>query len=218
MVHHILSLHNLLLALLKVYVFEYLVSQLLVITKHCAAAVIANNKDDVLHAEMLRTKAGNTIDRGIVRFKTVPSLLCKIEHSFIRIGQYHLRFHFLDTHQCSLCNTRGHTQSQCDKLIPSSSKETNESIVSVTPPIIPSQSVKSIPTHDTSGKTTSERSVTPTNIVSRSKTSQGNEKEKDGSRGKSRVNTGGTFKKAISTNYSPPPSSGEIDINVRKVK
>lgn len=111
-------------------------------TLRIVAAVIANNKEDVLHAEMLKTKAGNTIDRGIIRFKIVPSVLRKVEHSFIRIGSYHLRFHFLDDHECTKCNTRGHTHAQCDIKELSIPKAITEERT-VSPPTAPNATSKS---------------------------------------------------------------------------
>jgi hypothetical protein len=190
-------------------------------TLRLAASAIANNKEDVLHAEMLRTKAGNTIDRGIVRFKIVPSILRKIEQSFIRIGPYHLRFHFLDDHECSLCKTRGHTHSQCDQHV---SSATNDNIPEevITPhviqPIVPSQSVAPITAlRDRKVKGNEQaRATSTTNVPTRPSNTQnkktGKEKEKEIEkevRGKGKGNPrGGTLNNAIQKNFSPPPLSG----------
>lgn len=77
---------------------------------HEIAAVFAK-ESDILHCELLHTRGGTQIDRGIIIFRTCPADLLHL--SVLQAGPFRLQFSFLNDVTCNTCKHRGHSDSQC---------------------------------------------------------------------------------------------------------
>jgi hypothetical protein len=97
------------------------------------AAVLANDSE-LLHYEILRTRGGTQIDRGIIIFNTCPSRLLHI--SALQVGPYRLQFSFLNDVICGRCKRRGHSDHQCSSAqnIPMPLTEYDTAALTASPP------------------------------------------------------------------------------------